>query len=259
MPLRIMGDILAIGRGEEARFKRFATAQMDFRVPMFTDEEFARHLAIVEDGVTLFRELIDARRRDLGDDLLSDMIRAEESGERLTLDEMLALVAMLLTAGSETTTHFIGFGVRSILSHPIVLQAIRADWSLLDKALEEVLRHNSMGKNAMIRFALEDMEIRGTPIKKGDCLFLCMPAALRDPEVFESPDTFDIHRDQSKNITWGLGPHYCLGAALVKEEGIIAIRTLLERFPHLSLAGEATFEPHMVVRKMGSLPVRLRP
>jgi cytochrome P450 len=258
VPLRVMSDILCVDRADEERFRRFAAAQMNFRVPMFTDEEFAQHLEKVADGVALFRQRIDEKRRDLGQDLLSDLIRAEEAGERLDIDELLALLAMLLTAGGESTTHLIGFGVLNLLRHPDALRAVQGDLSLIDAAVDEVLRFDSLGKNGALRFALEDMELRGKQLRKGDCIFPSVPAAMRDPEAFPDPDAFDIFRDQSRSITWGLGPHYCLGAALAKLTAVIAVRSILERFPRLSLAGEPEFEPHMVVRKMISLPVRIR-
>jgi cytochrome P450 len=257
IPLRAISSVLGIPREHDPVFRRFGMSIIDATNPRITPEERARVLEPFPDGVALLRRLIDERRGNPGPDVLSALIQAEEAGDRLSHDELIALVMGLIAAGSETTVHLICFAVYNLLRHPDQLALVQADPSLLRAALDEVLRYDSFGKNGVPRFPTEDTEVFGVKLRKGQMVYPHLPAALRDPDAFDRPDIFDIKRDRVSNISFGTGPHHCVGAALARLEGEIAVGTLLTRFPTLALAGEPKFAEHAFLRKMDALPLRI--
>jgi cytochrome P450 enzyme len=257
LPIRAISRMLDIPARYDASFRHFGTALVDSINPRLTPDELAQTVEPVPAGVALLYEVLEERRRHPGHDLLSALIHAEEEGQKLSRDELVSLVAGLITAGAETTVHLVCFAMYQLLRHPEAAEALRQDPRLCRNALEEVLRYDSFGKNGLPRVALEDVEVGGTLIRKGQMALLLLSSALRDPEVFPQADTFDIRRDQSMTISFGSGAHYCLGAALARLEGEVAVNTLLARYPRMTLAGEARFAPHAFLRKMSTLPVRL--
>jgi cytochrome P450 len=150
------------------------------------------------------------------------------------MDELLSTTVTFLVAGHETTTSLIGNGVLTLLEHPDQWAAIKADQSLVPKAVEEILRFESPVARQP-RLVRRDTELGGQPLKEGDVAFQMLGAANRDPEHFEQPDNFDIRREPNRHIAFGLGPHFCIGAPLARAEGQIALTTLAVRFPDLAL------------------------
>ena len=205
-------------------------------------------------------ELIDAKRAAPGEDLLSAMIHVvDEGGDRLSPDELIGMCVLLLVAGHETTVNLIGNGMRALFAHPDQLAALRADFGLLDGAIEEMLRYDGPVESCTERLALEDVEMGGVTIPAGSIVLISMADADRDPARFEEPDRFDVRRDARGHIAFGHGLHHCLGAPLARLEGRIAFRSLLERFPDLEPdADEAglTWIPGMLIRGVRELPVR---
>ncbi|MEV6594369.1 cytochrome P450 family protein [Streptomyces acidicola] len=205
-------------------------------------------------------ELIEAKRANAGDDLLSALIHtADEEGDRLSQDELIGMSSLLLVAGHETTVNLIGNGVRALFAHPDQLADLRADFGLLDGAIEEMLRYDGPVENCTERLALEDVETGGVTIPAGATVLIAMADADRDPERFKEPDRFDIRRDARGHMAFGHGLHHCLGAPLARLEGRIAIRTLLERCPDLAPdADEAglPWVPGLLIRGVRELPVR---
>lgn len=259
VPLRVISAMLGIPAQHEPVFRAFGEALINIIDPRATPEQLAERLAPVPAGIDLIHALIAERRHNLGDDLLSTLIRAEEQGERLSSDEMLGLVAGLITAGSETTVHFICFAAKSLLCVPERAAAVREDPSILRQALEEVLRQDSFGKSGLVRWAREDIEISGVTIKRQEMILALLPAALRDPRAYPDPDTFDPRRQPEEILSFGIGPHFCLGAALARLEGEIAIATLLRRYATMRIAAEPEYAPHPIIRKMATLRVAVTP
>jgi cytochrome P450 enzyme len=257
LPIRAISRMLDIPARYDASFRHFGTALIDSVNPRLGPEELAETVAPVPEGVALLHEVMEERRRHPGSDLLSNLIHAEEEGQKLSRDELVSLVAALITAGSETTVHLVCFAMHQLLEHPEAAEALRRDPGLTRNALEEVLRYDSFGKSGVARVAVEDVEIRGTLIRKRQMVLPLLPSALRDPEVFPAADTFDIRRDQSMTVAFGSGAHFCLGAALARLEGEVAVNTMLARYPRMTRAGETGFAPHPFLRKMSTLPVRL--
>ena len=192
--------------------------------------------------------------------LIGSLIDAEEAGDRLTEDEMIAMVVMLLVAGHETTVHQIAGSVLTLLDHPDALRTLTADWSLVHDAVEELLRHLSFGQFSKPRFAREDVVFRGRRIRRGDMLFACLAAANSDPAVFPHPERLDLRRAPNRHVAFGDGIHYCLGAALARTEVQIALHRLFTRFPNLSLAvprSQIRFTGPFGARALAALRVRL--
>ncbi len=257
LPVRVISQILGIPPEHDATFREWGQTLVKSVIPVLPLEVRTLLAQRLPAGYELLARLIEERRANPGDDLLSSLIHAQEAGDRLDANELLALVGLLITAGSETTVHLVAFAVLELLRHPDVLAQVRDDLELLPGVIEEVLRHDNFMAMGVPRYALEGVEIRGQTIAKGDMVMLLIPAAMHDGDVFPDAKRFDIDRDPGPNLSFGRGPHFCLGAHLARIEARVVLRTLLTRFPRMELAGEPTFRPHPLVRHMGTLPVRL--
>jgi cytochrome P450 len=204
------------------------------------------------------RKLIKARRATPQDDLISALVQAEEAGEQLSEDELLAMIFILLVAGHETTVNLIGNGMLALLEHPDQLAKLRDDPALIKPAVEELLRYASPVETATERYAREDITIAGVTIPRGGLVFAAIASANRDERQFANPDTLDITREPNKHLAFGQGMHYCLGAPLARLEGQIAINTLLRRSKDVCLAvtpGALHWRRALVIRGLESLPV----
>ncbi|WP_435603525.1 cytochrome P450 family protein [Streptomyces sp. bgisy130] len=181
-------------------------------------------------------DLVETKRAHPGDDLLSDLIAVSDEGDRLSHEELLGMAQLLLIAGYETTGNLIANGVLALLTHPEQLATLRADLSLIDGAVEEMLRYDGPLETATFRFTLDPVDIAGTVIPGGGEVVLPVIAdSGRDPLRFDDPGRFDITRDARGHVAFGHGIHFCLGAPLARLEARIAVRTLLERCPKLEL------------------------
>jgi cytochrome P450 len=206
------------------------------------------------------RKLVKIRQADPRDDLLSALVHAREADERLSEDELLAMIFLLLVAGHETTLNLIGNGVLALLEHPAELNRLRADSDLIKPAVEELMRYDSPVQMANERYAGEEVTIAGITIARGETVHAILGSANRDERQFERPDELDVTREPNRHLAFGQGVHYCIGAPLARLEGQIAINTLLQRYPDLKLA----VPPHALRRRRGlglrglqSLPVSL--
>jgi cytochrome P450 len=206
-------------------------------------------------------ELVEGKRQRPGDDLMSALIHgSDEGGDRLSPEELIGMAWLLLVAGHETTVNLISNGVLALLTHPEQLAALHADLSLIDTAVEEMLRYEGPVETPTYRFTTEPVTIGDTVIPGGgELVLVAMADANHDPARFPSPERFDISRDARGHVAFGHGIHYCLGAPLARLEARIAIRTLLDRCPDLALdihPAAITWRPGMMIRGPRSLPVR---
>jgi cytochrome P450 PksS len=204
------------------------------------------------------RRFFKVRRDDLRDDLVSALIQGEEMGDRLSEDELLAMVFLLLVAGHETTVNLIGSGMLELLQHPDQMERLRRDPSLIKSAVEELLRYTAPVFMSTERYAREGAPIHGVTIPRGEMALGVIGSANRDETVFENPDTLDIAREPNKHLSFGHGIHYCLGAALARLEAQIAINTLLERMPRLRMKGSPEslrWRRSLILRGLEALPV----
>jgi cytochrome P450 len=204
------------------------------------------------------RKLIATRRANPQDDLISALVQAEEAGDQLSEDELLAMIFILLVAGHETTVNLIGNGMLALLEHPDQLEKLRDDPTLIKPAVEELLRYSSPVETATERYAREEITIAGVTIPRGALVFAVIASANRDERQFANPDTLDITRQPNKHLAFGQGAHYCVGAPLARLEGQIAINTLLRRSRDLRLAvapGAVRWRRGLVLRGLEALPV----
>ena len=181
-------------------------------------------------------ELIAEKRKNPGDDVLTGLIEAEEDGDRLSEDELISMVFLLIIAGYETTVHLISNGVLTLLEHPDQLARLRAQPGLMESAVEEILRFSGPIQTTKPNYPIEDVELHGVTIPKGATVMPMFGAANRDPAMFDQPEVFDIARTPNKHLSFGRGLHFCLGAPLARMETRIALTALLERSPNLRLA-----------------------
>lgn len=186
--------------------------------------------------VEYVRELIARKRQQPGNDILTQLIEAEEDGDRLSEDELISMLFLLIIAGYETTVHLITNGVITLLRYPDELARLRADMDLMGSAVEEILRFLPPVHGTKMNFAREDVEIAGVVIRKGEVAVPLLGSANRDAGVFTDPDVFNITRDPNKHLSFSQGNHFCLGAFLARMETKTALRVLLERSPNLRLA-----------------------
>ena len=203
-------------------------------------------------------ELVDARRGSPGDDLISALIAAEEDGEQLTHDELLSMIMLLLVAGHDTTMSLISTGLWLLLQHPEAAAEVRETPDVTPDAIEEILRFLGPLQVASGggRWPVEPVELHGETIQPGEAVRLLLGSANRDPDVFTDPDRFDIHRTEKGHLAFGKGVHFCVGAALGRLEGQIAIPAVLRRFPDLALAEpDPKWRSSFVTRQLDRLPV----
>lgn len=257
LPLLVIAELLGLPGSDRADLKRWSdelAVMLDGSIAM---QHVGRAIQSAAELVEYMREHLERKRRDPQDDLISAMLSAQER-DRLTDDEILGTVIIVMGAGHETTTNLIGNGVLALLRHPDQLARLRAEPSLVASAVEEVLRFDSPVQ-ATSRIPVEDVELCGTLFPKGVEIGLLLGAANRDPAVFEDPDRFDVSRAESRHLSFGLGIHFCLGAGLARLEGQLALGALVARAPGLALAiadDAIEWRPGWLLRGTTALPVR---
>ncbi len=201
--------------------------------------------------------LVAERRARPGDDLLSELIAVEEGGDRLSKDELVAMVVQLLYAGHETTRNLIGNGLFTLLQNPGELARLRREPALLQNAVEEMLRFEPP-IIFLTRIALGDSEVAGVPLQRGELFHLGLASANRDPDRYADPDRFDVGRSDNKHLSFGWGMHFCMGASIARMEGQVAFETLLRRFAKIELVGATPpWAPATALRTLERFPVRL--
>jgi cytochrome P450 len=202
-----------------------------------------------------YSDLIKLKRQRPTDDLLSALILAEEMGDQLTHEELMATAVLLLLAGVETTANLITNGILSLLENPDQLELLKRHPEYIDSAVEEMLRYRSPLR-ATFRRPLQDLDYKGYRLGKGQTVVALIAAANRDAAVFPDPDKFDITRKNNKHLTFGYGIHYCLGAPLARLESKVAISKLFQTFPNLTLATpQVQWQPLVLMAGIQSLQV----
>ncbi|MBI1815222.1 MAG: cytochrome P450 [Deltaproteobacteria bacterium] len=258
VPSTVICEMMGVPLADRDRFTVW-TGQATYSLaaglapPDVIDRAIAAATALREYFITL----IAARRRNLTDDILSELIRAEEAGDRLSGDELIAQSIGLLIAGFETTIGLIGNGVRALIQHPDELAKLHARPELVASAVEECLRYD--GPIVLtVRVTHEDVEMGGKTIPKDSRVFAMIAAANRDPAQFPDPDRFDIERTPNEHLAFGGGAHFCLGAHLARLEAQVAIGGLVERFRGLRLLSQRVEWGPSLFRVPGRLPIALR-
>jgi len=258
LPVRVICALLGVPPEEEATFtawSRGVARSVDPSV-LRTPEIDAAIVEARQGLSTYLGDLLAERRRAPGDDLLSALAAVDVEGDRISAREVVALAQLLLVAGHETTVNLIGNGVLALLRAPEQLALLRQSPALVGPAIDELLRFDGPVQITQ-RVVLEDMDVVGCLVKAGDEIMLVLGAANRDPAAFADPHRLDVTRDARRHVAFGGGIHHCLGAALARMEGQIALSALLDRFERIELAGTPTRRPTFTLRGLEQLPVTL--
>ncbi|MGH3856842.1 MAG: cytochrome P450 [Pseudonocardiaceae bacterium] len=220
-----------------------------------TAENFVSVELMVEQVESYLAELIRGRRADPADDLISALVAAQERDDQLTDEELLATCFMLVAAGDEASANLIGNGTLALLRHPDQLHRLERDPTLIRSAVDELVRYDSPSQ-IIIRVVAHAAEIGGQALAEGDLVHLVLAATNRDPDRFPDPDQLDLGRCDNRHLSFGNGPHFCLGAALARLQGEIVIGTLTRRLPALRLNTETVqWRPNPMVRGLFCLPL----
>ncbi len=255
LPVIVIGDLLGLPREDRHRLRAWADSLAAFlsAAQPTLDKAVGACKAIAETE-SYFRDIIAARRDALGDDLLSSLITAETEAGLLSEQELISACALILFAGHETTTNLIGNGILALLEHPGELARLQRTPDAMPSAVEEFLRYDTPVQR-MSRVAMEDLTIGESQIAKGQRIYLLIAAANRDPEVFADPDRLDVFRADNRHLGFGLGIHYCSGAALGRLEAQAAVKELITRFPRMQRKGEVDWLGGIAMRSQRTLTV----
>lgn len=238
LPIRVLADLFGAPPEDCWRFKQWADILLSFQgVNKPAEAILQRAQTGLLEIRAYLKELIDACRKQPGDNLLSQLVRAEADGDKLSESELLNTCITLLVAGHETSTSLIGNGLYLLLSHPDAWSELTGDPALLPAAIEEILRYESPVARQP-RLMKSDVELGGKKIKAGQMVFQMLNSANRDAEQFENPDAFDIHRRNNRHLAFGSGIHFCVGAVLARAEGQVVLGTLLRRAPTMQLVDQ---------------------
>ncbi|OLZ61015.1 cytochrome P450 family protein [Amycolatopsis keratiniphila] len=254
LPIRVICELLGVHAGDQPAFATWSNTMVAWSTPEELQAAAAKMHAYLVD-------LIEEKRAEPAEDLLSALIHASDEGDSLTADELLAMAFLLLVAGFETTVNLIANSVLALLREPDQLAALRADPALIPGAVEEFLRYDGAIHLATIRFTKEAVPVGDVEIPAGEFVLVSLLGANRDAGRFEDPDRLDVTRSASGHLAFGHGIHYCVGAPLARLEAEIALRGLLGRFPVLGLDAEPEalrWRESTLVHGLETLPVLLR-
>lgn len=236
LPGLIIAELLGVDRADQDQFRVWAESVAEGYFDVTGDaEKVARGREASVKVDTYLKQVIRDRKDEPTDDLISSFHEIEYQGEKYSEKDILSLCSLMLTAGNSTTVDGLGNCIKNLLEHPDQLQLLMDDPNLIDLAIEELIRFDAPTVN-INRVALEDMEIRGSKIAKGDSLSLCVATANRDPKQFPNPDRLDIQRGRIRHHGWGGGLHFCPGSPLARVELKYAILALFNKYPNLELS-----------------------
>jgi len=263
LPVVVIAEMIGVPAEDRELFRHWSDALVEnlggglLGPP--SPEALAKELAAVEAMRAYFVERVEERRRKPREDLLSALVAAELEGSRLTFDEMLQMLVLLLVAGNETTRNLIANAVYTLIEHPESERQLRAHPEHVPGAVEEVLRFASPVQ-CDVRYLVRDTEVAGRHVEAGTIALLWLGSANRDESVFPDPDVFDIARADNRHLAFGFGPHFCLGANLARLEAQVALRVLLRRVRQWQLATSdpLPLHPSLIFRAMTELPLEVR-
>ncbi len=256
LPVRVISEMIGVPLADRDYFRPLTAALVATLEPVFTPEQGAEAQRAAIKFRAYFDDLIQVRREDPKDDLLSGLIEASDGSDALSHDEIISTIILIYAAGFETTTNLIGNGIYNLLRYPDQLAKVRADLDLVPNLVEEVLRFDSPVQLDG-RMASEDIEIAGVTVPKGETAITLLGAANRDPSMLDHPDAFDVTRTDIQVMSFASGIHFCLGAWLARMEGRIAFDRLFRRFSSIEASGEAEWKANLTLRGLKSLPVRI--
>ncbi|GAB6436817.1 cytochrome P450 [Bacillus luti] len=255
LPIIVISEMLGIPKEDQAKFRVWSHAVIASPETPEEIKETERQLA---EFITYLQYLVDVKRQNPKDDLVSALILAESEGQKLSVPELYSMIMLLIVAGHETTVNLITNTVLALLENPEQLQLLKNNPNLIDSAIEEGLRYYSPVEVTTARWAAEPFQIHEQIIQKGDMVIISLASANRDETVFENPEVFDINRENNRHIAFGHGSHFCLGAPLARLEAKIAITTLFNQMPELHIKGnreELKWQGNYLMRSLEELPL----
>lgn len=259
LPFAVISEMLGMPEGDSEELRSWSHAVVKTLDPIISDTEVREAFTAGAAMESHISEVIEWKRKNLSDDILSALITAEEDGDRLSLEELIDQVVLLFVAGHETTVNLIGNGTYRLLQHPDQLQLLRDNPDLIQSAVEELLRFDSPVQLSR-RITLKTASFAGTEVPAGTFVMTCLGSANHDPEQFgPNAHELDIRRENaSRHLSFGSGVHHCLGAALARIEGQVAIGSLVQRFPKLAVAdGSGNWNGRIVLHGLDTLNVTL--
>ena len=254
LPLAVITELLGLPLADREKFVAWAGGFTRFNGAI-------GFLAVIPKVLAMRRYLerhLEAVRRQGGEGLIAEIVRVEKEGRQISPDEIVAMVFLLLFAGHETTTHLISGSVFELLKNPDLRDWLEQDWNRLDLAVEEFLRFITPVQFTKPRFVRRDIELDGVRLKKGDRIMAMLAAANLDPVANPHPERLDLQRKPNRHIAFGTGIHFCLGHQLARIEGRCALKSLLQRWPSLTLAvdpAEITWRRRPGLKAIDRLPV----
>lgn len=259
IPRRSIARLVGVPPENEAVFDKLGWAMVRFNGVSTSPEAREELLRAALEGVAMLRALIAERRQmdDPGDDFIGVLIAAQEGDDRLDDWEVLGIVAAMLAAGSDTASEMHPSILYALLSNPEQFEKLKVDPSLIDNAIVECLRYESFGKTGLHRYALEDVEVGGITVKKGEQIIISGQAAGLDPKQWDNPQALDIERDLNGNIVFGVGAHVCAGLFLAKAQAKLMLQEFITRFPNATLDSAPVRDPdHYNARHFDELMIR---
>jgi cytochrome P450 len=255
LPLTVISEMLGIPLADRDNFREWSQAAVSFTPDDRANPEVTAKLI---EFIAYLRRLVAEKRSNPGDDLLSGLVLAEAEGDKLSENELLSMIFLLIVAGHETTVNLIGNGMLALFEHPEQRARLQENPSLLKPAIEEMLRYYGPVEMSLTRWVRQDTEFGGQLLRRGQQIMALLASANHDDEQFPNPDVFDISREPNRHVAFGTGVHSCLGATLARLEGQIAFATLLARMPNLALAiprDEVRWRDATFLRGLTRLPV----
>lgn len=254
IPLRIVAALVGVPLDYQREFKGLADSILATYSPTISSDP-----VLALKGLHIVRKVIEDRRDSPGDDFISVLVQtSEEDGDRLSIDEIMAFVASLLTAGPDTTSQYLNCALQTCLEVPGLARTLQEKPELIPQALTEALRVNYFAHSGGVRFATRDVDIQGQRIRQGEMIKFNVNTANLDPDVFPDPFRFDMYRDNLKEAwIFGAGSHFCVGAALAKSIGVNFLERFLATYPDAVLLEKPVYEKDFISRKMVSLRLRL--
>jgi cytochrome P450 len=255
LPLTVISEMLGIPLADRDKFREWSQAAVSFTPDDRANPEVTAKLI---EFIAYLRRLVAEKRSNPGDDLLSGLVLAEAEGDKLSENELLSMIFLLIVAGHETTVNLIGNGMLALFEHPEQRARLQEDPNLLKTAIEEMLRYYGPVEMSLTRWVRQDTELGGQCLRRGEQIMALLASANHDGEQFPNPEVFDISREPNRHAAFGTGIHSCLGATLARLEGQIAFATLLSRLPDLALAiprDEIRWRDATFLRGLTQLPV----
>ncbi|UXY28892.1 cytochrome P450 [Streptomyces sp. HUAS TT20] len=256
LPVAVIAEMLGIPESDRAQLRPWSADICGMYELNPSEDTAAKAVQASVEFSDYLRELIAARRKEPGEDLISGLIAAHDEGDRLTEQEMISTAVLLLNAGHEATVNATVNGWWALFRNQAQLAALRADHSLVPSAIEELMRYDTP-LQLFERWVLDEIEIDGTTIPRGAEIAMLFGSANHDPAVFTAPETLDLTRADNPHISFSAGIHYCIGAPLARIELAASMKALLEQAPSLSLVAEPERKPNFVIRGLEGLSVEV--